>query len=65
VTDSGDKFPYNTKGFDSLDQNKYMFFRTPDDLMNGKCWNSSVQQNVTSGDQGLRSGVNLGVGVAI
>lgn len=29
ATDPEDKFPYNTKGFEGLDENKYMFFLTP------------------------------------
>ena len=28
-TDSGDKFPYNTKGFQGLDNSTYMFFNVP------------------------------------
>ena len=28
-TDSGDKFPYNTKGFKDLDNSTYMFFNVP------------------------------------
>jgi hypothetical protein len=52
ATDPEDKFPYDTSGFKGLDQNKYMFFRTPDDLVgldiqSGDCWNRTVLQNVT------------------
>jgi hypothetical protein len=58
ATDSGDRFPYDTSGFAGLNQSQFMFFVTPDDLMgldisNGQCYNSSVQQNVTFGYQGL------------
>ena len=67
ATDSGDKFPYNTKGFKDLNESSYMFFLVPDDLtnldiMNGQCRNASIQQNVTFGYQGLPFGVNLGDG---
>jgi len=53
-----DKFPYDTSGFKGLDQSKYMFFRTTDDIRNlkfsnGDCYNSSVPQNVTFNTQGL------------
>lgn len=66
-TDSGDKFPYNTKGFKDLNTNSYMFFKVPEDLagldiVNGQCLNTSVPQNVTFGYQGLPFGVNLGDG---
>jgi phosphatidate phosphatase APP1 len=52
ATDSGDKFPYDTKGFKNLSQNTYMFFKVPDDLTNldiagGNCYNASIRQNVT------------------
>jgi hypothetical protein len=58
-----DKFPYNTKGFKGLNQTKYMFFRTTDDLVNiditsGNCWNSSVPQNVTFGYQDELLGIH-------
>lgn len=48
ATDPGDKFPYNTKGFQSLKQEQYMFFTTADDLTgldfgNGDCRNASAQ----------------------
>ena len=66
-TDPGDKFPYDTKGFKGLDENKYMFFRVPDDLshldiQNGECVNRTFQQNITYGLQGLPFGINLGDG---
>ncbi|KAL8906008.1 MAG: hypothetical protein Q9207_002293 [Kuettlingeria erythrocarpa] len=65
ATDDGDKFPYDTSGFEKLDKNTYMFFTVPDDLtnldiQNGQCLNASVQQNLTFGYQGLPFGVNLG-----
>lgn len=60
-TDSGDKFPYNTDGFAGINQETYMFFNVPDDLknldiVNGQCYNSTVKQNVTFGEQGLPFG---------
>ena len=66
-TDSGDKFPYNTKGFKDLDPKTYMFFRTPDDLMNldisnGQCYNASVHQQLTFGYQNLPLGLSTGNG---
>ncbi|KAF1988805.1 hypothetical protein K402DRAFT_373130 [Aulographum hederae CBS 113979] len=56
ATDPGDKFPYDTSGFEGLPQNKYMFFKVPDDLtrldiVNGQCYNGSIPQNVTFGVQ--------------
>lgn len=67
ATDSGDKFPYDTKGFKDLNESSYMFFLVPDDLTNldissGQCRNASIQQNVTFGLQGLPFGINLGDG---
>lgn len=67
ATDSGDKFPYDTKGFKDLDANKYMFFTVPDDLSRldiagGECVNKTFVQNVTFGAQGLPFGTNLGDG---
>ena len=58
ATDPGDRFPYDTSGFENINQNKYMFFRTPADLANldiagGDCYNNSVAQNLTYGYQGL------------
>ena len=32
------------------------------DIVNGRCYNSSVPQNVTFGEQGLPFGINLGSG---
>jgi len=48
ATDPDNKFPYNTKGFESLKQDQYMFFTTPDDLRgldfgNGDCRNASAR----------------------
>ncbi|KAI4286821.1 MAG: hypothetical protein L6R35_003927 [Caloplaca aegaea] len=67
ATDDGDRFPYDTSGFEDLDRNSYMFFKVPDDLtnldiQNGQCLNASVQQNLTFGWQGLPFGINLGEG---
>ena len=58
ATDSGDKFPYDTSGFEGLDNSTYFFFDVPDDLMgldieNGECVNGSVAQNVQYGYQNL------------
>ncbi|KAI9841562.1 MAG: hypothetical protein M1837_000608 [Sclerophora amabilis] len=67
ATDSSNKFPYNTKGFENLNTNSYMFFNVPDDLrnldiVNGQCNNASVKQDVTFGYQGLPLGIDLGSG---
>jgi hypothetical protein len=66
-TDPSDKFPYNTEGFQNLNQRSYMFFNVPDDLVgldivNGQCYNASVPQNLTFGYQGLPFGINTGDG---
>lgn len=58
ATDPDNHFPYSTKGFVGLDENKYMFFRTPDDVKdldfsNGDCRNRAVPQNVTGGWQNV------------
>jgi len=63
ATDPGDRFPYDTSGFAGLPQNRFMFFRTPADLMgldisNGQCYNASVPQNVTFGYQRLPFGLS-------
>lgn len=55
-TDSGDLFPYDTSGFKNVNNNSYMFFINPDDLMNldienGQCRNASIPQNLTFGEQ--------------
>jgi len=62
-TDPSDKFPYNTAGFQGLNQSQYMFFNIPDDLANldianGNCWNTSIAQNVTFSYQGLPLGLS-------
>ena len=64
-TDPSDKFPYDTSGFEGLNQNSYMFFNVPDDLTNldienGQCLNASVKQNVTFKYQGLPFGIGSG-----
>ncbi|KAF2005794.1 hypothetical protein P154DRAFT_518069 [Amniculicola lignicola CBS 123094] len=56
ATDESDKFPYNTKGFEGLNNRSYMFFKVPDDLTgldiaNGQCLNETILQNVTFGLQ--------------
>ena len=61
ATDSTDKFPFDTSGFENIPQERYMFFRTPDDLVDidvtsGGCYNESVQQNVTFSYQNLPFG---------
>ena len=63
ATDPGDRFPYDTSGFKGINQDKYMFFLTPDDLTNldienGQCYNRTVKQNVTFGYQGLPFGLS-------
>ncbi|ORX91065.1 hypothetical protein BCR34DRAFT_609055 [Clohesyomyces aquaticus] len=55
-TDPEDKFPYDTSGFEGLNNRSYMFFNVPNDLMgldiaNGQCLNESIKQNVTFGIQ--------------
>jgi hypothetical protein len=62
ATDDNNKFPYNTDGFQGLNQQMYMFFRVPDDLTNldisnGQCYNASIAQNLTFGYQGLPFGI--------
>ncbi|KAI1762539.1 hypothetical protein GGR53DRAFT_413840 [Hypoxylon sp. FL1150] len=57
ATDATDLFPYDTSGFEGIDQKQYMFFVTPDDLrsvdiVGGNCYNPAVIQNVTFGYQG-------------
>ncbi len=63
ATDSGDQFPYDTSGFQGLNQSMYMFFLVPDDLtnldiVNGQCYNSTIPQNVTFSEQGLPFGLS-------
>ena len=67
ATDSSDHFPYNTEGFQNLNQQMYMFFLVPDDLrgldiVNGQCYNASIPQNVSFGYQGLPFGLETGDG---
>lgn len=62
-TDPGDKFPYDTSGFKTLNQQMYMFFLNPDDLTNldvanGQCYNQSIPQNLTFSYQGLPGGLS-------
>ena len=68
ATDSGDKFPYDTSGFQGLNQSMYMFFLVPDDLtgldiVNGQCYNQSIPQNVTFKEQGLPFGLGAAAGM--
>jgi hypothetical protein len=63
ATDSGDQFPYDTSGFQGLNQDMYMFFLVPDDLtnldiVNGQCYNTTIKQNVTFSEQGLPFGLS-------
>ncbi|EPE25515.1 hypothetical protein GLAREA_01427 [Glarea lozoyensis ATCC 20868] len=63
ATDSSDKFPYDTSGFEGLDNSTYMFFNVPDDLkgldiMNGQCVNNTIKQDVTFSTQGLPFGLS-------
>lgn len=58
ATDPENRFPYNTKGFVGLDENKWMFFRTPDDIKDldfsrGDCRNRAIPQNVTGSWQNV------------
>jgi hypothetical protein len=70
ATDPDDKIPYSTKEFQNVDQNRYFFYRTTEDLANldvagGKCRNESIPQNVTFGEQGgFLDGHSAGVKVA-
>lgn len=62
ATDSSDRFPYDTSGFEGIDQKKYMFIVHSDDLTNiniagDSCYNTSVAQNLTFGYQGLPLGI--------
>lgn len=66
ATDSSDKFPYDTSGFEGLNQTQYMFFVHPNDLMGiniagNTCYNTSIPQNVTFGYQGLPGGQDSAV----
>ncbi|KAG8629615.1 hypothetical protein KVT40_003480 [Elsinoe batatas] len=62
ATDSGNRFPYDTSGFEGIPQDKYMFFVNADDLYNldianGQCYNQSIAQNLTFGYQNLPGGI--------
>lgn len=62
ATDPSDKFPYDTSGFQGIDQKKYMFIVNSDDLTGidiagDTCYNSSIPQNLTFGYQGLPFGI--------
>lgn len=68
-TDSSDWFPYNTAGFEGLNNKSYMFFHVPDDLRgldiaNGQCLNSTIKQNVTFSRQDEVLGIH-GAGTAL
>lgn len=61
TSDSDDPFPYSTKGFKGIDESLYMFFNTPDDLMNldivnGQCRNGTIAQNITFGEMNVPFG---------
>ncbi|KAI0441055.1 hypothetical protein F4803DRAFT_524805 [Xylaria telfairii] len=65
ATDSTDLFPYDTSGFEGIDQKQYMFFVNADDLrgvdiVGGNCHNQAVVQNVTFGYQGRGFGNDAG-----
>ncbi|KAK1761235.1 phosphatidate phosphatase APP1 [Echria macrotheca] len=66
ATDATFRFPYDTKGFEGIDQSRYMFFVVPDDLTGldvskGECYNQTVRQNVTFGMQASLFGSSSGV----
>ncbi|KAK7179512.1 hypothetical protein DPSP01_011947 [Paraphaeosphaeria sporulosa] len=68
-TDDSDWFPYDTSGFEGLNNKSYMFFHVPDDLRgldiaNGQCLNSTIQQNVTFSRQDEVLGIH-GAGVSL
>lgn len=57
ATEPDNFIPYNTKSFESLKSDTYMFFRTPDDIANlefsnGDCVNPNIPQNLTFEWQG-------------
>ncbi|KAF2108346.1 hypothetical protein BDV96DRAFT_504686 [Lophiotrema nucula] len=67
VTDDSDKFPYDTSGFEGLNNRSYMFFKVPDDLrgldiVNGQCLNETIPQNVTFGIQDEVLGIHGAAG---
>lgn len=62
ATDPSDHFPYDTSGFEGIDQKKYMFIVHANDLANiniagTSCLNQTVPQNLTFGYQGLPGGI--------
>jgi hypothetical protein len=62
ATDPSDRFPYDTSGFEGIDQKKYMFIVHANDLAGiniagDTCYNTSVAQNLTFGYQGLPLGL--------
>jgi hypothetical protein len=68
ATDSTNKFPYDTSGFENIPQGNYMFFRTPNDLMGidvgaGQCYNTTVSQNVTFNYQNVPGQEDSGASV--
>jgi phosphatidate phosphatase APP1 len=63
ATDESDWFPYNTAGFEGLNNKSYMFFRHAEDLAgldiaNGHCLNESIPQNVTFSRQAEVLGIH-------
>ncbi|KAI0479469.1 hypothetical protein GGR56DRAFT_690937 [Xylariaceae sp. FL0804] len=70
ATDSGDLFPYDTSGFQGLNQSQYMFFVNADDLrgadiVGGNCHNAAVVQNVTFQYQGRGFGNAAAAGLGV
>ena len=58
-----DSFPYDTSGFQNLNQEMYMFFINSDDLtnldiQNGQCYNKTIPQNLTFSYQNLPGGLS-------
>ena len=69
ATDSDNLFPYDTSGFKNLNNQSYMFFREPNDLtgldiVNGRCLNTTIRQNVTFGLQAELLGIH-GAGTSL
>lgn len=69
ATDDSDWFPYDTSGFEGLNNKSYMFFHVPDDLRgldiaNGQCLNETIKQNVTFGVQDEVLGIH-GAGTSL
>lgn len=68
-TDDSDWFPYDTSGFEGLNNRSYMFFHVPDDLRgldiaNGQCLNETIKQNVTFSRQDEVLGIH-GAGTSL